>query len=54
MGGIAKKMFILNKNIVHLVVDDIFWNGGFKTEKQGNQVVFMLIAIISSILIANN
>jgi hypothetical protein len=43
-------MFILNKNIVHLV-DDILWNCGFKTEKQGNQVIILIILIIVIIVI---
>ena len=42
-------MPILNKNIVHLV-DDMFWNMGFKTEKQTEQVI-SIIHIISIIYI---
>ena len=47
-GAIVKKMPILNKNIVHLV-DDMFWNMGFKTEKQTEQVISIIhiISIIS-------
>ena len=48
-GTIVKKMPILNKNIVHLV-DDMFWNMGFKTEKQTEQVI-SIIHIISIIYI---
>mmetsp|Transcript_42169 Transcript_42169/g.88148 ORF Transcript_42169/g.88148 Transcript_42169/m.88148 type:complete len:130 (-) Transcript_42169:85-474(-) len=36
-GLILKKVFVLNKNIVHLI-DDIFWNMGFKTETQADKV----------------
>ncbi len=36
-GLFVKKVHVLNKNIVHLI-DDIFWNCGFKTETQGEQV----------------
>jgi hypothetical protein len=51
-GTIVKKMPILNKNIVHLV-DDMFWNMGFKTEKQTEMVisVILIILIIRIILI---
>ena len=48
-GTIVKKMPILYKNIVHLV-DDMFWNMGFKTEKQTEQVI-SIIHIISIIYI---
>ena len=48
-GTIVKKMPILNKNIVHLV-DDMFWNMGFKTKKQ-TELVISIIHIISIILI---
>ena len=38
---------MLNKNIVHLI-DDIFWNMGFKTETQADKVmnVMHIIPII--------
>ena len=50
-----KKIFIMNKNIVHLI-DDIFWNMGFKTETQADKVmpiirVIFIISIISLIQI---
>ena len=48
-GSFVKKMPILNKNIVHLV-DDMFWNMGFKTEKQTKQVI-SIVHIISIIFI---
>jgi hypothetical protein len=49
---------MLNKNIVHLI-DDIFWNMGFKTETQADKVmpiisilsIISIISIISLILI---
>ena len=45
-----KKMFMLNKNIVHLI-DDIFWNMGFKTETQADKVMHIIpIARIISII----
>ena len=40
---------MLNKNIVHLI-DDIFWNMGFKTETQADKVMH-IISIISIISI---
>ena len=43
-GGVIKKMYILNKNIVHLI-DDIFWNMGFKTETHGEKVLCLLYAL---------
>ncbi len=49
-GLILKKVFVLNKNIVHLI-DDIFWNMGFKTETQADKVMhIILIARIMSII----
>ena len=47
IGLISKKVFMLNKNIVHLI-DDIFWNMGFKTETQADKV--MLIISIKRII----
>ena len=45
-----KKIFMLNKNIVHLI-DDIFWNMGFKTETQADMVMHIIpIARIISII----
>ena len=49
---------MLNKNIVHLI-DDIFWNMGFKTETQADKVmpiiriiyIIRIISVISLILI---
>ena len=32
---------MLNKNIVHLI-DDIFWNMGFKTETQADKVMSII------------
>ena len=49
-GTVVKKIFILNKNIVHLI-DDIFWNMGFKTETQAEKVILIIrfIAFITII-----
>jgi hypothetical protein len=41
---------MLNKNIVHLI-DDIFWNMGFKTETQADKVIIPIIRIIAIIYI---
>ena len=42
-----KKIFMLNKNIVHLM----FWNMGFKTETQADKVMHIIpIARIISII----
>jgi hypothetical protein len=51
-GTVVKKMFMLNQNIVHLI-DDIFWNMGFKTETQADKVMHIISIkrIISIILI---
>ena len=48
-----KKMYLVNKNIVHLI-DDIFWNLGFKTETQAEKVtteIMIIICIMHIILI---
>ena len=42
----VKKQYLLNKNIVHLI-DDIFWNMGFKTAKRAKQVIAFIILINS-------
>ena len=44
----SKQVFMLNKNIVHLI-DEIFWNMGFKTETQADKVmhIISIIRIIS-------
>ena len=39
-GTVAKQIFILNKNIVHLI-DDMFWLMGFKTESQAEKVILI-------------
>ena len=40
-GTVVKKIFMLNKNIVHLI-DDIFWHMGFKTETQAEKVILII------------
>jgi hypothetical protein len=40
-GAAVKKIFLLNKKIVHLI-DDIFWNMGFKTETQAEKVILII------------
>jgi len=56
-GLILKKVFVLNKNIVHLI-DDIFWNMGFKTETQDLLyelfVIISILSIMHLILIVSN
>ena len=49
-GAISKQMFVINKNIVHLV-DDIIWNSGFKTESQGEQVLLSLFQVLQLLLL---
>ena len=44
-GLFVKKVHVLNKNIVHLI-DDIFWNCGFKTDSHGDQVIIVIIGLI--------
>ncbi len=46
-GLIFRKEFVLNKNIVHLI-DEIFWNQGFKHETQAEMVI-PIVRIISTI-----
>ncbi len=50
-GSVVKKMFMFNKHIVHLI-DDIFWNMGFKTEAQTEKVIdiIRILRIIHIIL----
>ena len=48
-GKINKKIFMVNKNIVHLI-DDVFWNMGFKTESQADKV-YSLHSLYSLFLI---
>ncbi len=40
-GTVVKKIFRLNKKIVHLI-DDIFWHMGFKTETQAEKVILII------------
>jgi hypothetical protein len=49
-GTVVKKIFILNKKIVHWI-DDIFWHMGFKTETQAEKVILIIrfIAFITII-----
>ncbi len=57
-GTVVKKVFILNKNNVHLI-DDIFWHMEFKTETQAEMFILIIrfiafitiIALITLILI---
>jgi hypothetical protein len=44
-GTVVKKIFILNKNIVHLI-DDMFWYMGFKTESQAEKVIVIIRFIL--------
>jgi hypothetical protein len=37
-GLFIKKVHVLNQGIIHLI-NDIFWNCGFKTETSGKQVI---------------
>ena len=48
-GLFVKKMHVLNKGIVHMI-DDIFWNCGFRTESQGEQVLFIDIIVLFDII----
>ncbi len=43
--GNAKKMYLVNKNIVNLI-DDIFWKMGFKTETDAEKVIIRIISLI--------
>ena len=49
-GGFMKNMYLLNKNIVHLI-DDIFCNMGLKTETQAEKVIIWIRFIMCIMLI---
>ncbi len=57
-GTVVKKISLINKSLIHLI-DDIFWNLGFKNETQAEKVIVIIciiliiyiIRIICSILI---
>ena len=40
-GLVFRKEFVLNKNIVHLI-EEIFWNLGFKHENQAEMVILII------------
>ncbi len=44
-GTVVKKIFILNKNIVHLI-NDMFWYLGFKTKSQAEKVILIIHFIL--------
>jgi hypothetical protein len=52
MGTVVKKIPLFNKNMIHLI-DDIFWNLGFKNETKAKKVIVIIriILIIYSILL---
>ncbi len=52
-GGPARKIYILNKNIVHLV-DDFFWYMVFKTTLDAERVNICIICIICIFLFIFN
>jgi hypothetical protein len=45
--GSVKKMYLLNRDVVHFI-DDIFWKMGFKTETEAEKVITRIITIIFS------
>ncbi len=42
---IVKKISLFNKNMIYLI-DEIFWNSGFKNETQAEKVIMCIILII--------
>ena len=50
-GTVVKKISLINKGIFHLI-DDIFWNLGFKNETQAEKVI-LIIRIILIIFITH-
>ena len=48
-GTVVKKISLINKSLIHLI-DDIFWNLGFKNETQAEKVI-VIIRIIPIIYI---
>ncbi len=51
--GSVKKMYLVNKNIVNLI-DDIFWNMGFKTETDAEKVIIRIISLILDYTVYTN
>ncbi len=51
-GTFVKKIPLINKNLIHLI-DDIFWNLGFKTAEKAEKVIVIIriIPIIHIILL---
>ena len=51
-GSFVKKIPILNRKIVHLI-DEMFWNMGFKSETQAEKVISIIhtIPIMTAILL---
>ena len=47
---LVKKVHVLNKGIIHLI-DNIFWNCGFKTESHGDQVIIVIIVLYFALLL---
>ncbi len=51
-GTVVKKIPLINKSLIHLI-DDIFWNLGFKNDTQAEKVIVItrIMLIISVIFI---
>jgi hypothetical protein len=49
-GTVVKKIFLLSKNIVHLI-DNMFWYMGFKTESQAEKVILIIHFILFTTII---
>ncbi len=42
---IVKKIPLFNKNMIYLI-DEIFWNSGFKNETQAEKIIIRIMLII--------
>ncbi len=49
-GTVVKKISWINKSLIHLI-DDIFWNLGFKNETQAEKVIVIICIILIAYII---
>ncbi len=49
-GTVVKKISLIDKSLIHLI-DDIFWNVGFKNETQAEKVIVIILIILIAYII---
>ncbi len=49
-GTVVKKISLINKSLIHLI-DDIFWNSGFKNETQTEKVIVIIRIILITYIV---